>query len=118
MTKKRLAALILGLVMMCAITMGAFAASTTITIKKGQSSVTSGKLTGNYATWKVWNYSSSTETMSAFGCAGRSTKWSCSGIDAGKSATGKWGTSTQKSQFTLQIVGNYYCNGKGTMTVS
>lgn len=118
MTKKRLAALILGLVMMCAITMGAFAASTTITIKKGQSSVTSGKLTGNYATWKVWNYSSSTETMSAFGCAGRSTKWSCSGIDAGRSATGKWGTSTQKSQFTLQIVGNYYCNGKGTMTVS
>ncbi len=118
MTKKRLAALILGLVMMCAITMGAFAASTTITIKKGQSSVTSGKLTGNYATWKVWNYSSSTETMNGFGCAGRLTKWSCSALDPGQNATGKWGTSTQKSQFTLQIVGNYYCNGKGTMTVS
>lgn len=72
MTKKRLVALILGLVMMCAITMGAFAASTTVTIKKGQSSVVSGKLSGNNAQWTVTNYSSSVEVMQGYGDAGRS----------------------------------------------
>ena len=117
MTKKRLAALILGLVMMCAITMGAVAASTTITIKKGQSSVTSGKLTGNYASWTVTNYSSSVEVMQGYGDAGRSNKWYCS-ADPGITRKGNWGSSESKYNFTLTIVGSYYCNGKGTMTVS
>jgi len=117
MTKKRLAALILGLVMVCAITMGAFAASTTVTIKKGQSSVVSGKLSGNNAKWTVTNYPSSVEVMQGYGDAGRSNKWYCS-ADPGETKSGNWGSSSAKYNFTLTLVGSYYCNGKGTMTVS
>ena len=115
--KKKWIGIIASILTVCMLTMGAFAASASVTISKGQSSVTSSTVSGNKATYSASNYSSSTETMQAYGMAGRAIKWSPS-IQIGKKASGSWSDSQNTYSFQMQLVGSYGCNGSGTMTVS
>ena len=81
--KKKWIGIIASILTVCMLTMGAFAATTTVTISKGQGSKLSSKLSGHGANFSAANYSSSTEIMQAYGMAGRAIKWSPS-IQIGK----------------------------------
>lgn len=115
--KKKWIGIIASILTVCMLTMGAFAASASVTISKGQSSVTSSTVSGNKATYSASNYSSSTETMQAYGMANNKVKWSTT-LQIGKSGSGGFSDSTQTYSFKIQVVGNYYCNGKGSVTAS
>ena len=115
--KKKWIGIIASILTVCMLTMGAFAATTTVTISKGQGSKVSSKLSGHGANFSAANYSSSTEIMQAYGMAGRAIKWSPS-IKNRKKASGSWSDSQNTYSFQMQLVGSYGCNGSGTMTVS
>lgn len=118
--KKRLG-IIASILTVCMLTLNAFAASTSVTISKGQGSVTSNAVGLSYsAKFKAENYSSSVEIMQAYGLAGVEGKnykvvWQRS-IDPGNSKGFDSVSVSGNSLFKIQIVGSYYCNGKGTVS--
>lgn len=119
--KKKWTGIIASIFTVCMLTVSALAASTSVTISKGQGSVTSSSVGLSYsAKFTATNYSSSVETMQAYGQAalpGKSFKvvWSKSmdpGVTKGPETVQRDGS----SNFRIQIVGSYYCNGKGTVS--
>lgn len=118
--KKKLTGVVASILVVCMLTLGAFAASASVTISKGQSSVTSSAVgLAKKATFTASNYSSSVELMQVYGMAsvpGKGFKVVYQrSMEPGDSCK-KTVTRLNQSSFKIQIVGSYYCNGKGRVT--
>lgn len=115
--RKKYFGIVAAMLTVCVLTMSAWAASTSISITKGQSSVTSSALSGHNGTFTAWNNASSTEVMQAYGLVDGRSKWDVI-IYSGESAEEGYKDSSSTHSFKIKIVGNYYCSGGGRLTVS
>ncbi|MDO4173982.1 MAG: hypothetical protein Q4D42_04390 [Eubacteriales bacterium] len=115
--RKKYFGIVAAMLTVCVLTMSAWAASTSISISKGQSSVTSSTLSGKKGSFYAKNDSSSTEVMQAYGIVDGRSKWDVI-IYSGGNESGSYSDSSATRAYKLKIVGNYYCKGSGTLTVT
>lgn len=114
--KKKWIGIIVAAITVCMLTVGAFAASRTIYISKGQGSVTSGTISGTVISGSARNYPSSVEIMQAYVISEGRVLWGES-LEIGQTKTGSSTYGNEKTVY-MQLVGSYYCNGEGTVTAN